>query len=145
MFRTFLIAVLTVPLWVGCSAKPRRGPTLVDDDAPTEFQTTDSGLQYRIVRRGTGERPNPGSVVVVDYSGKLDNGRTFDESYGRSDSVELSLGKVVLGWKEGLQLVREGGMIDLIIPPEMGYGSRGTGSIPPNSTLNFRVELHEVR
>ena len=142
LLAIFCAAVLTVP-FSGCGQE-RRGPNAVDPDAPTEFTATDSGLKYRILRRGTGEFPTPTSRVTVDYRGWLENGRTFDQSYGSREPVSFKLSGVVPGWTEGMQLVREGGMIELIIPSNLAYGEKGNQSIPPNSTLNFRVELHEV-
>ena len=134
---------LIVLLLVGCGSD-RLGPSVVDPDAPTGFTTTDSGLQYRVLRRGNGTFPKPSSKVTVDYRGWLDNGKTFDQSYNNSRPVSFSLANVVPGWTEGMQYVSEGGMIELIIPPELGYGDRAAGGIPPGSTLNFKVELHSI-
>lgn len=117
----------------------------VDADAPTEFSTTDSGLKYRILRKSDGPRPNPRDTVTVDYTGWLDNDTVFDSSYDRRKPATFGLSEVVAGWTEGLQLIGEGGMIELEIPSQLGYGPMGTGGIPPNSTLHFKVELHEIR
>lgn len=120
----------------------RAGP--VDADAPKDFTTTESGLKYRILRRGEGEKPSAEDTVVVNYAGWLDNGRQFDSSYDR-DPARFPLNEVVPGWTEGLQYVSEGGMIELEIPSELGYGPQGRGSaIPPDSTLHFIVELVDV-
>ena len=137
-----LFAVL-MPLTLGCGPQ-RRGPSVVDADAPTEFTQTDSGLKYRILRRGDGDKPLASSRVTVDYHGWLDNGKTFDQSYNNSEPVSFSLSGVVPGWTEGMQLVREGGMIELEMPPELGYGANSTRGIPANSTLHFKVELHDI-
>ncbi len=143
--RVLVLTLLT--LTIGCSPMSRSsGPGPVDADAPTEFTTTESGLKYRILRRGTGDKPQPQSFVTVDYAGWLDNGQEFDSSYNRRESTSFNLSQVVPGWTEGLQLVSEGGMIELEIPSELGYGPMGSpGTIPPNATLHFKVELHEVR
>lgn len=138
------LMVLLVPVALGCGPA-RKGPSVVDADAPTEFTQTESGLKYRILRRGEGERPLASSKVVVDYRGWLDNGKTFDQSYNRPEPTEFTLSSVVPGWTEGMQLVREGGMIELEMPPELGYGASGVGQIPPNSTLHFKVELHDIK
>ena len=121
-------------------------PGPIDDDADAEFKTTDSGLQYRILRKGDGEKPSATSSVTVHYKGWLDNEKIFDSSYRRGDTTSFGLNQVIPGWTEGLQLVSEGGMIELIIPSKIGYGSRGAGAaIPPDATLHFLVELMKVR
>ena len=129
---------------VACGPQ-RLGPTVVDPDAPTEFTTTESGLKYRILRKSDGPTPKPHNRVRVDYSGWLDNGTVFDSSYERKDPAKFTLSGVVQGWTEGLQFIGEGGMIELEIPPELGYGEQGKPpTIPPNSTLHFKVELISI-
>jgi FKBP-type peptidyl-prolyl cis-trans isomerase FkpA len=138
----FLLALLT-----GCSPSNERGssPGPTDPDAPTEFQTTESGLKYRILRRREGRKPTATNSVTVDYVGWLDNGREFDNSYIRREPTSFNLNQVVRGWTEGLQLVGEGGMIELEIPHELGYGAQGSpGGVPPFATLHFKVELHQI-
>lgn len=141
LFSTALIGVsLTL-----CSCSPKRtGPTVIDADAPTEFTTTDSGLKYRILRKSDGAKPQASSRVKVDYSGWLDDGTIFDSSYERKEPVVFSLGGVIQGWTEGIQFVSEGGMIELEIPPELGYGDQAQPKIPANSTLHFKVELISI-
>ncbi|EMI56551.1 FKBP-type peptidyl-prolyl cis-trans isomerase [Rhodopirellula sallentina] len=145
-FQTIFIALVLTTL-VGCAPTPRGGrPGPEDPDAPKEFTTTESGLKYKILRRGNGEKPKPMSFVTVDYAGWLDSGEEFDSSYNRREPTKFNLSSVIAGWTEGLQLVSEGGMIELKIPSELGYGPAGMpGSIPPNATLHFKVELHDVR
>ncbi|MFG0287954.1 MAG: FKBP-type peptidyl-prolyl cis-trans isomerase [Rhodopirellula sp. JB044] len=145
-FQTIFIALVLTAL-VGCAPTPHGGrPGPEDPDAPKEFTTTESGLKYKILRRGNGEKPKPMSFVTVDYAGWLDSGEEFDSSYNRRESTNFNLSSVIPGWTEGLQLVSEGGMIELEIPSELGYGPAGMpGSIPPNATLHFKVELHDVR
>ncbi|TWU63033.1 FKBP-type peptidyl-prolyl cis-trans isomerase [Crateriforma conspicua] len=142
------VAVCLAITLVGCNVQTRSSsPGPIDADAPEEFSTTDSGLQYRILRKGNGNTPGPTSRVVVDYVGTMDNGIEFDSSYRRSDPTSFRLTDVVRGWTEGLQLVSEGGMIELKIPAELGYGNSpppGSG-IPIGATLNFIVELHEIK
>ncbi len=117
----------------------------IDDDAPEEFTTTDSGLQYRILRKSDGDKATARDSVTVHYRGWLDDETEFDSSYGRGEPISFPLGGVIAGWTEGMQLVGEGGMIELTIPPELGYGSRGAGAaVPPNATLHFTVELLSV-
>jgi FKBP-type peptidyl-prolyl cis-trans isomerase len=122
-----------------------------DENAPAEFSTTPSGLKYRILRKSSGEKPQATSSVRVHYRGWLpdpqtpDRGRAFDSSYARGEPIAFPLSGVIPGWTEGLQLIGEGGMIELEIPPQLAYGARGAGdAIPPNSTLRFLVELLEV-
>jgi len=119
----------------------------VDTDAPEEFIETASGLKYRILRKSDGKKPTKADTVTVNYKGWLDDGTEFDSSYTRGEPATFGLSQVVPGWTEGLQLVAEGGMIELEIPSELGYGARGTpgGPIPPNATLHFTVELIKVR
>ncbi|MEY3172510.1 MAG: FKBP-type peptidylprolyl isomerase [Planctomycetota bacterium] len=117
----------------------------VDQDASREFQTTASGLKYRILRNSDGSKPQASSTVEVHYRGWLDSGRQFDNSYDRGETTSFPLNGVIPAWTEGLQLIGEGGMIELWVPSELGYGSRGMpGSIPPNATLHFIVELKRV-
>ena len=117
---------------------------MIDADAPTEFTTTSSGLKYRVLRKGDGANPRSSDKVTVNYKGWLASGRVFDSSYNKSEPVSFGLNEVVAGWTEGLKLVSEGGMIELEIPPQLGYGAQGPPGIPPNSTLHFIVELIKV-
>jgi FKBP-type peptidyl-prolyl cis-trans isomerase len=123
------------------------GAGKIDADAPQAFTATDSGLKYRVLRKGTGAAPKAANTVEVHYHGWLDDGKTFDSSYDRRESIEFPLNGVIPGWTEGMQLVGEGGMIELEIPSQLGYGARGTpgGPIPPNATLHFLVELLDVK
>jgi len=124
-----------------------KGAGAIDADAPKTFTTTPSGLQYRILRKGAGASPKATDEVKVHYHGWLDNGKVFDSSYNRGESIEFPLNGVIKGWTEGMQQVGKGGMIELIIPSDLGYGRRGTpgGPIPPDATLHFLVELLDVR
>ncbi|ENX50580.1 MULTISPECIES: FKBP-type peptidyl-prolyl cis-trans isomerase [Acinetobacter] len=109
-------------------------------------KTTASGLQYKIIKEGTGKQPTATSVVKVHYKGQLTDGKVFDSSYDRGEPVEFPLNKVIPGWTEGLQLLKEGGKATFYIPAQLGYGEQGVpGMIPPNSTLIFDVELLEVK
>ncbi len=120
-------------------------PGPVDKDAPDEFTTTKSGLKYRIRRKSDGDKPKAGNRVKVNYKGWLDNGREFDSSYKRNEPATFPLNRVIEGWTEGIQLVGKGGMIELEIPPALGYGERGApGAIPPNAKLHFLVELIDI-
>jgi uncharacterized protein GlcG (DUF336 family) len=114
--------------------------------APVDFQTTESGLKYRILKEGSGDKPTAESVVVCHYRGWLDSGEEFDSSLKRGEPTTFPLNGVIKGWTEGLQLVQSGGKIELEIPSELGYGARGIpGVIPADSTLHFEVELLEIK
>ena len=111
-----------------------------------ELNSTPSGLQYKVIQEGTGKSPYQNSIVKVHYVGKLTNGKVFDSSIERGLPIEFPLDQVIPGWTEGLQLMKEGGKSILHIPPQLAYGEQGvSGTIPPNSTLIFEVELIEVK
>ncbi len=110
--------------------------------------TTSSGLQYVDLVAGTGREAHPGETAIVHYTGKLKDGTTFDSSKERHEpfSFRLGAGQVIKGWDEGIEGMHIGGTRKLIIPPQLGYGARGAGSlIPPNATLVFEVELLDLR
>lgn len=108
-----------------------------------EMVTTDSGLRYIDVSVGEGETAKSGDAVVVHYTGWLVNGSKFDSSVDRADPFRFPLGArhVIPGWDEGVEGMMVGGVRKLIVPSALGYGSRGSGPIPPDSTLIFEVEL----
>ena len=144
----FLPAMVTPILVVQATSGAEPGP--VDKDAPREFETTASGLKYRILRKSDGKKPKATDEVTVHYRGWLpdksgDGGKEFDSSYKRNEPTSFPLNRVIPGWTEGMQLVGEGGMIELEIPCELGYGAAGAPPvIPPNATLRFLVELQKV-
>ncbi|VAX38058.1 FKBP-type peptidyl-prolyl cis-trans isomerase FkpA precursor [hydrothermal vent metagenome] len=108
------------------------------------FEKRPSGLQYRILREGTGPKPTARDHVLAHYKGQLINGKEFDSSYKRNQPSGFPLSGVIGGWTEGLQFVGEGGMIELVIPSELGYGEGGTQGIPGGATLQFIIELQKV-
>ncbi|MDQ8935913.1 FKBP-type peptidyl-prolyl cis-trans isomerase [Acinetobacter rudis] len=107
--------------------------------------TTASGLQYKVIKEGTGKQPTADSMVTVHYTGKLINGTEFDSSYKRNEPAVFPLKGVIPGWTEGLQLMKEGGKATLYIPAKLGYGAQSSAQIPANSTLIFDVELVKVQ
>jgi len=109
-------------------------------------QTLQSGLQIEVLREGTGRCPKATETVKVHYEGTLVNGKVFDSSYKRGEPISFALTQVISGWTEGLMHTKLGSKVKLVIPPELGYGSRGAGSdIPPYATLIFTVELLDIK
>lgn len=122
---------------------------MTGEEASTEatLTTTESGLQYEDIVEGTGAMPQSGQRVTVHYTGTLEDGTKFDSSRDRNRpfSFTIGVGQVIKGWDEGVASMRVGGQRNLIIPPELGYGSRGAGGvIPPDATLLFDVELLRI-
>jgi len=118
--------------------------TFQNEGEESELITTDSGLQYEIIKMGTGEKPLATDKVEVHYHGTLEDGTVFDSSVDRGETITFPLNRVIRGWTEGLQLMPVGSKFKFTIPPELGYGARPIGSIPPNSTLIFEVELFNI-
>ena len=109
-------------------------------------KTLPSGLQYKVLVEGSGKTPKADDTVTVHYKGILIDGREFDSSHKRGQPATFQVKGVIKGWTEALQLMKEGSKWQLFIPPELGYGERGSGAnIPPNSTLIFEVELISVK
>ena len=107
---------------------------------------TDSGLQYVVEKEGTGKQPTATSEVTVHYTGKLLDGTVFDSSINRGEPTTFPLNRVIPGWTEGLQLMKEGGKYTFFIPSDLAYGPNGIPNvIPPHSTLIFDVELISVK
>ena len=105
---------------------------------------TASGLQYKIIEEGGLKASSARDTVVVKYRGTLPDGSVFDETPEDADPVTMQLNRVIAGWTEGLQLVGEGGKINLVIPSELAYGKNGTRGIEPNTPLTFDIEVFEV-
>lgn len=163
MRRSFGLAFVALTLTACAAVEPVRmapaGPasqenweagqrTYLDWNATQRgWTTTESGLQYRRVGAAnpSGARPGPTDTVRVHYTGTFIDGREFDSSVG-GDPIEFPLNRVIAGWTEGLQLMREGETFEFAIPANLAYGDRWVGGdlIPPNSTLLFRVELLAV-
>lgn len=108
--------------------------------------TLPSGLQYKIIKAGTGKTPKATDTVETNYKGTLIDGTEFDSSYKRGQSASFPVNGVIKGWTEALQLMKEGGKWELYVPADLAYGERGAGqAITPNSTLIFEIELLKVK
>lgn len=122
------------------------GKAFLDANAKKEgVKTLPSGLQYRVLAEGTGQSPKPADEVTVNYRGTLIDGTEFDSSYTRGTPLTLRVDRVIKGWSEALPMMKEGSKWRLFIPPQLAYGDRGSGRIPPNSTLVFDVELISIK
>jgi len=163
LLRKFLVPALTVftaTLGIAQTA-PKKKPARIVNTRPTRPNTkvpskvtgdgvkTESGLQYWDLKVGTGEVAKEGDRVRVHYTGWLTTGKKFDSSVdaGRPFTFALGNGEVIKGWDEGVAGMKVGGKRQLRIPPDLGYGESGTpdGTIPPNSTLIFDVQLLGVQ
>ncbi len=108
-------------------------------------KSTASGLQYIVEKEGTGIQPTATDEVTVHYTGKLLDGTVFDSSVSRGEPATFPLNRVIPGWTEGVQLMKEGGKYTFFIPSDLAYGPQGVpNAIPPHSTLIFEVELIKV-
>jgi FKBP-type peptidyl-prolyl cis-trans isomerase len=114
---------------------------LAENKTKDGVEVTASGLQYKSLVEGSGEKPTGVDKVKVHYEGKLIDGTIFDSSYQRGEPITFGLNQVIPGWTEGLQLMSVGSTYELYIPSDLGYGDRAAGQIPPGSCLIFKVEL----
>lgn len=129
-------------------AEEKRKQKELLDQVSAGYDETESGLRYKILQQGNGQQATKGAVVSVHYKGQLIDGTVFDSSYKRKQPIDfpLGVGQVIPGWDEGIQLLKVGDKARLVIPSNLGYGSRGAGGvIPPNATLIFDVELMDVK
>ena len=107
--------------------------------------TTASGIEITMLKEGSGAMPKASDTVKVHYRGTLTDGKEFDSSYGRGQPATFPLGRVIPCWTEGVQSIKQGGKAKLVCPSNLAYGSRGVpGTIPPDSTLVFEVELLDI-
>jgi FKBP-type peptidyl-prolyl cis-trans isomerase FklB len=119
---------------------------LADNKSKPGVKTTESGLQYKVLKEGNGSPPKATDTVVVNYRGMLVDGTEFDSSYKRGEPATFPVNAVIKGWTEALQLMKPGSKYQLFIPPNLGYGARGAGGdIGPNAALIFEVELLNVK
>lgn len=147
MTKILFVTVIAALFFTGCSSTPHK------ESAPMQKTTTPSGLQFQILNEAPDQakKPKAGQVVVVHYTGWLDEqgtpGKKFDSSVDRSSPFSFVVGKgqVIKGWDESLLDMKVGEKRRVHIPPTLGYGSRGAGAvIPPNATLIFDIELIEI-
>lgn len=118
---------------------------LAENSKREGVKVTDSGLQYLVLKEGTGTvHPSATSQVKVHYQGTLLDGTEFDSSYKRGEPISFKLNQVIKGWQEGLQLMVEGEKVRLFIPYDIAYGKSGSGPIPAGATLIFDVELIDI-
>jgi FKBP-type peptidyl-prolyl cis-trans isomerase FkpA len=143
---TVALALAFTSLFMAQSALQDGQRFLKENAAKPGVNSTPSGLQYKVLREGSGKSPKATDVVVVNYRGTLINGKEFDSSYKSGKPIEFPLNRVIPGWTEGVQLMKEGATYEFYIPPNLAYGSRGAGGvIGPDETLIFEVELLQVK
>ncbi|MCF8475251.1 MAG: FKBP-type peptidyl-prolyl cis-trans isomerase [Emcibacter sp.] len=143
-----LLSITLALLITACSEKEQNGQDKQIKEqnvsSKTEIHTTKSGLKYEILREGTGANPTADDNVTVHYEGTLLDGTKFDSSYDRGETITFPLNRVIKGWTEGVQLMKEGAKYKFTIPSNLAYGEQGGGPIPPNADLIFTVELFKV-
>lgn len=149
MKRFFPLVIATTILFT-CTSMAQtaleKGKAFLAENAnKPDVKQTPSGLQYKVLTEGTGRTPKATDSVLVNYRGTLIDGTEFDSSYKRNAPISFPLNGVIPGWTEGLQHVKEGGKIQLFIPSNLAYGSRGAGgAIVPDEALVFEVELIKI-
>jgi len=124
----------------------QQGVTFLAANGSKEGMTVrPSGLQYKVLREGSGSKPTISDRVTVHYRGTLIDGTEFDSSYARGEPASFAVAGVIAGWTEGLQLMSVGSHYRFFVPSDLGYGQKGAGDkIAPNTTLIFEVELLEI-
>lgn len=135
-------AVLAV-CTAGCT--PDGAATDAPEAEPAGVVTTDSGLQYEVLKSGNGATPGPTDTVTTHYHGTFVDGRVFDSSVERGTPASFPVNRVIKGWTEALQMMKVGDKWKIVCPPDLAYGERGRSGIPPNSTLVFEIELLDVQ
>ena len=113
--------------------------------AGAQTSKTPSGIEITILNEGAGAKPKASDTVKVHYKGTLTDGKEFDSSFRRKEPATFPLGGVIPCWTEGVQSIKVGGRAKLVCPPNLAYGARGVpGTIPPNATLVFEIDLLEI-
>jgi FKBP-type peptidyl-prolyl cis-trans isomerase FklB len=128
-------------------ANKEKGKAFLEANKSKEgIVTLESGLQYKVIEEGTGDSPKATDTVKCHYKGTTIDGKEFDSSYQRGEPATFALNRVIKGWTEGLQLMKEGGKWQFFVPSELAYGERGAGqNIGPNEVLVFEIELIEIQ
>ena len=146
-FASLIIAATLAFSFVMAQSSLEDGQRFLKENAEKQgVKTTPSGLQYKVLSEGSGKSPKATDVVVVNYRGTLINGKEFDSSYKAGQPIEFPLNRVIPGWTEGVQLMKEGAKFEFFIPSNLAYGPRGAGGvIGPDETLIFEVELLKVK
>jgi len=138
-----LVSIASV---VGASAAFAQGDVIEKAAAEKGAVKTPSGMVYRSLTEGSGPSPKETDVVRVHYKGTFPDGKEFDSSYTRGQPTEFPLNRVIKCWTEGVQRMKVGGKAKLTCPPSLAYGEKGAGgTIPPNATLQFEVELLAIK
>ena len=148
----WLAVLCAAPPALAQTPAPAKKPAVTASTAPTDAApatpgagtvvTTSSGLIFKLIKQGTGASPKASDTVKVNYRGTFMDGREFDSSYKNGGPAEFPLDRVIKCWTEGVQRLQVGGSARLTCPPAIAYGERGAGgTIPPNTTLQFEVEL----
>ncbi|TAK83125.1 MAG: FKBP-type peptidyl-prolyl cis-trans isomerase [Aquabacterium sp.] len=149
MHRSSKLAVLALCAAAFASAAWAESPAAPKDLAKEAAKekgavVTASGLVFRSLKDGTGKNPTASDAVTVNYRGTFADGTEFDSSYKRGEPATFPLNRVIKCWTEGVQLIKVGGKGKLTCPASIAYGERGAGPIPPNTTLQFEVELLKI-
>lgn len=142
-----LLTALVLPLTLMAQSAAEKGTQFLAENAKQDgVKTTESGLQFKVIKEGTGKQPKATDTVTVNYKGTHIDGTEFDSSYKRGKPISFPLNGVIKGWTEGVQLMKEGAKYQFFIPSNLAYGASGTpgGPIAPNETLIFEVELIKV-
>ena len=140
-----------------CSSETKRSAESIADTTVTvvenQNEAADSlaaeaklpyGLKYAVISEGDGPKPTAESTVTVHYAGELTDGTPFDSSYSRGEATSFPLNGVIKGWTEGLQLMPVGSTYEFFIPASLAYGENGSGPVPPNAPLLFKVQLISI-
>ncbi len=146
-----IIAIVALAVWAGTQSQVAAVRTadmkfLAENAKAPGVITTASGLEYKVIREGTGPKPGRTDTVLVHYEGRLLDQTVFDSSYQRGQPAAFPVDGVIPGWTEGLQLMPTGSKYHFVIPPALAYGARGAGGvIPPGAVLEFDVELLAIK
>ncbi|MEY2883581.1 MAG: hypothetical protein RL490_1305 [Pseudomonadota bacterium] len=146
-----IIGLVAVLVWAGTQSQVAAVRTedmkfLAENAQKPGVITTGSGLQYSIIRQGSGPKPARTDTVLVHYEGRLIDKTVFDSSYQRGQPAAFPLDQVIPGWTEGVQLMPTGSKFHFVVPPALGYGARGAGGvIPPGAVLEFDIELLAIK